>query len=176
MATVNPGQLYKYIGYPTFAYQLQSSPWPDPLVNPVFVFSGPLSAAPFKFRVRASATITSSTSINIGTSLSNMWEHSLGLGVVSYASGTWYEYTLTEDQANVLSTASSIFLEISGYDNPSFYTSGANIPSIITTEPNSARIKVGGAWKSGIPYIKVGGVWKRGEMYIKQGGIWKKGS
>ena len=68
------------------------------------------------------------------------------------------------------------FWRYQGYDNPSFYTSGANIPSIITTEPNSARIKVGGAWKSGIPYIKVGGVWKRGEMYIKQGGIWKKGS
>lgn len=105
-----------------------------------------------------------------------MWEHSLDLGVVSYASGTWYEYTLAEDQANVLSTASSIFLEIVGYDDPSFYTSGANIPSIITTEPNTARIKVGGEWKSGVPYIKVGGAWKRGEIYIKQGGIWKKGS
>lgn len=36
-------------------------------------------------------------------------------------------------------------------------------------------IKVGGAWKKGIPYIKVGGVWKKGvASWTKVAGVWKK--
>lgn len=40
---------------------------------------------------------------------------------------------------------------------------------------DSVRVNIGGAWKSGTPYVCVGGVWKKGDAYINIGGVWKPG-
>lgn len=38
-----------------------------------------------------------------------------------------------------------------------------------------ARIKMGGAWKTGRVYIKQNGQWKIGQLFVKSGGSWKRG-
>lgn len=38
------------------------------------------------------------------------------------------------------------------------------------------RLRSGGIWKNGVPYVKVAGVWKPAVPYVKVGGVWKPAS
>lgn len=37
-----------------------------------------------------------------------------------------------------------------------------------------ARVKVGGVWKTAIPYVRVGGVWKLAQPWVRVVGVWKE--
>lgn len=40
---------------------------------------------------------------------------------------------------------------------------------------SSCSVKVGGAWRKGIPYVKVGGEWRKGYALVKTNGTWQQG-
>ncbi len=52
---------------------------------------------------------------------------------------------------------------------------GTSSESVTATAGGTVRIKVGGEWKRGLPWIKKDGSWKRAAANVKAGENWKRG-
>ena len=176
MATANFTALYKYIDYPTFAFQLQIPPYPTTLENIGFQFTGPQTGSPIIFRILPAATGSFSATLYVGTDSNNMYNNELAASG-SYTSGTWKEFTLSAGQLSVLANNNLSFIHLGVYESVPFYTSGANAPHLVVPDPGSIRVNASG-WKLGIPYVNVSGVgWRQGTSYINiGGGVWKQGT
>ena len=174
MATVNFNSLYKYVSYPTFDFVLQSTPYTSPLSDFAVTFPGPQSGSPVKFRILPASSGWFSATLYVGTNSNNMWDNDLA-ATGTYTAGSWKEFTLTAGQLSVLANNSSSFIYLSVYEDPPFYTTGANAPHLVVPDKGSIRVNVGGTWKLGIPYVNIGGAWKQGAAYVNIGGAWKTG-
>lgn len=88
---------------------------------------------------------------------------------------SWWRQLTTIADVPVTASATSVTLNfgaVAGTTSNFEYTSAWTATLPIT--PMVVKIKVGGQWKDGIPFVKVGSQWKQGIAWVKVGDAWKK--
>lgn len=163
--------LYKYVGYPTYDYVLQSTPYASTLSDIVLKFEGPKPGSQIKFRILPNTSVYSSGTLYVGYSFADMFNHASDASG-TYTSGVWKEFALNSDQLSVFANNSQVFVSLSVYENISFYTSGVYAPHI--TIPDSATIKYwnGNEWAVGTIKYYNGNAWVNGVAKIWDGTKW----
>lgn len=105
---------------------------------------------------------------NFGTSVTTL---DLGSGTKTI--------THNEDGTKTVSVYGRFNSSSSSLGNPCLVPNSGTIRFALTNIPRNDLIfvKVGGQWKSGIPYVKVNGVWQKGKkFYVKTNNVWVESS
>jgi hypothetical protein len=133
-------------------------------------------------------TLQGAPDVPTGLAASNIQPTSLTLSWDAVSGAT--NYAIIGDQGDSITSgalnysASGTTVNITGLAAGKDYTfavyafdragySGASSPLTVQTLAG-CWIRVGGVWKTGIPYVRVGGVWKMALPYIRQAGTWQQ--
>ena len=111
-------------------------------------------------------TITFDAAINGGTSeeTSRNINYGYAIGNLPTATRPYYKFSgwFTEPSGGTKVTAATTF------------TASTTLYAHFAIDA-STKVKIGGQWKPGIPYVKVNGVWRKGYAWVKAKGSWKQG-